>query len=76
MHVLNIKLGPVDTPMTEGHNKHALFGKKEAVARSILRALEGRRHVVHVTRPWGPIMAVVKALPEPIFQRFGYLSGR
>lgn len=76
VHVLNIKLGPVDTPMTEGHAKHALFGEKKAVARSILKALEGRRHVVHVTRPWGPIMTIVKALPEPIFQRFGFLSGR
>lgn len=76
VHVLNIKLGPVDTPMTEGHNKHALFGEKTKVARSILRALEGRRHAVYVTRVWSPIMAVVRALPEPIFQRFGFLAGR
>lgn len=76
VHVLNVKLGPVDTPMTEGHDKHALFGEKTRVARAILRALEGRKHVVYVTRAWSPIMAVVRALPEPIFQRFGFLAGR
>jgi short-subunit dehydrogenase len=76
VHVLNVKLGPVDTPMTADHAKHALFGEKSAVARSLVRALEGRRHVVYLTPVWGPIMAVVRLLPEPIFQRFGFLAGR
>ena len=62
--------------MTIGHDKHALFGEKTAVARSIVRALEGRRHVVYLTPVWSAIMAIVRALPEPIFQRFGFLSGR
>lgn len=76
IQVLNVKLGPVDTPMTEGHNKHTLFGKTEPVARGICRALEGNRHVVYLTPIWGPIMGIVRILPEFIFQRFGFLSGR
>jgi len=74
--VHNLKLGPVDTPMTVGHDKHALFGEKVRVARGIVRALERRRHVVYLPRVWGWIMFVVRVLPEPIFQRFGFLAGR
>ena len=74
--VHNIKLGPVDTPMTSGHRKHALFGKKQRVARGIVRALDGRRHIVYLPRSWRLIMAIVRPLPEPIFQRFGFLAGR
>ena len=74
--VHNLKLGPVDTPMTVGHDKHALFGEKVRVARGIVRALDRRRHVVYLPRVWGWIMLVVRLLPEPVFQRFGFLAGR
>jgi short-subunit dehydrogenase len=74
--VHNLKLGPVDTPMTVGHDKHALFGEKVRIARGIVRALSRRRHVVYLPRVWGWIMLVVRLLPEPIFQRFGFLAGR
>ena len=40
--VTTLKLGPVDTPMTKDHAKHALFGKPSAVARGIVRALDAR----------------------------------
>ena len=74
--VHNLKLGPVDTPMTVGHDKHELFGEKVRVARGIVRTLSGRRHVTYLPRVWGWIMFIVRLLPEPIFQRFGFLSGR
>ena len=76
VYVHNLKLGPVDTPMTEGHDKHALFGEKTRVARGIVKALDGRRHTRYLPRTWGGIMSIVRALPEPIFQRFGFLAGR
>ncbi len=76
VHVLNIKLGPTDTPMSAGHDKHALFGEKRAVARGIVRALAGRKHVVYLPSVWAAVMAIVRALPEFIFQRFGFLAGR
>lgn len=74
--VHNLKLGPVDTPMTVGHNKHALFGEKTKVARGIVKTLEGHRHVTYLPRVWGYVMMIVRCLPEPIFQRFGFLAGR
>lgn len=74
--VHNLKLGPVDTPMTVGHEKHALFGEKRKVARGIVKALDGKRHVTYLPWTWGWIMFIVRLLPEPIFQRFGFLAGR
>ena len=76
VRVHNLKLGPVDTPMTVDHDKHALFGEKVAVARGIVRAMDGRRHVVYLPPGWRFVMAIVRLLPEPIFQRFGFLAGR
>ena len=76
VYVLNIKLGPTDTPMTIGHPKHALFGEKRAVARGIVNALDKPRHVVYLPTIWAAVMTIVRALPESIFQRFGFLAGR
>ena len=74
--VHNIKLGPVPTPMSEGHPQNFLWGEKGRVADAIVRAMEGRRHVVYVPGRWRWIMALVRVLPEFVFQRFGFLAGR
>jgi short-subunit dehydrogenase len=72
----NLKLGPVDTPMTVDHEKHALFGEKKRVARGIVKATDSRRHVTYLPRVWALVMFVVRIVPEPIFQRFKFLAGR
>jgi len=74
--VTTIKLGPVDTPMTEGHAKHALFGKPPRVAQSIVHAIDARVAEAYVPWFWQLIMPAVKAVPEALFQRLGFLSGR
>ncbi len=74
--VTTIKLGPVDSPMTQGHKKHALFGKPVAVAQSIVRAIDAGVPEAYVPAFWRLIMPVVKSLPEALFQRLGFLSGR
>jgi short-subunit dehydrogenase len=74
--ITTLKLGPVDTPMTRNHEKNALFGKPEPVARDILRAMDRQRAEVFIPWFWGGIMPVVKAMPEWLFQRFAFLSGR
>lgn len=74
--VVTIKLGPVHSPMTTNHPKNALFADSPAVARSIVAAIDGRRGEVYVPWYWRPIMGVVVNMPEAIFQRFGFLSGR
>ena len=76
VRVHDLRLGPVATPMSEGHPRNFLWGEKVAVARGIVRALERRRHTVYLPRRWGAVMAVVRMLPEAVFQRFAFLAGR
>lgn len=74
--VTTLKLGPVETPMTEGHPKNALFARPAAVARDIVAALDARQREVFVPRRWAAIMPIVRNTPEPLFQRLRFLSGR
>ncbi len=74
--VTTIKLGPVDTPMTRGHEKHALFGRPRGVARSIVGALDARAPEAYVPSFWAAAMPIVKNTPEWLFQRLPFLSGR
>jgi len=74
--VTTVKLGPVDTPMTRDHKKHALFGKPKSVARAILHALDERVPEAYVPSFWRATMPIVKNTPEWLFQRLPFLSGR
>lgn len=76
VHVHTLKLGPVDTPMTQGHEKNALFATADGVADAIVRRMDGAGGEAYVPRYWAPIMGVVRTLPETIFQRLRFLSGR
>lgn len=76
VEVHTLKLGPVDTPMTQTHEKNALFATIDGVARSIVRHIDGPGGEAYVPKYWAPIMGVVRNLPEPIFQRLRFLSGR
>ena len=74
--VTTLKVGPVDTPMTRDHRKNMLFAEPDAVARSIVRAMDARTPEAYVPAFWRWIMPIVKCTPEPIFQRLAFLSGR
>jgi len=74
--VHDLRLGPVDTPMTVDHPKNALFGDAAVVGRGIVRGIESGRRVRYLPPWWRPIMFVVRHLPEPLFQRLAFLSGR
>ncbi|MDF3070426.1 MAG: oxidoreductase, short-chain dehydrogenase/reductase family [Polyangiaceae bacterium] len=74
--VVTLKLGPVDTPMTVGHEKNALFAQPDRVAASIVAALDAGVPEVYVPSFWSAIMPVVKNTPERIFQWLPFLSGR
>ena len=74
--VTTLKLGPVDTPMTREHKKHALFGKPKSVARAILRAMDANVPEAYVPSFWAATMPIVKNTPEWLFQRLPFLSGR
>jgi len=74
--VTTIKLGPVDTPMTSHHEKNASFVSSERAAHDIVRAITRRRGEVFVPGFWRFVMLVVRCLPERLFQRMAFLSGR
>jgi decaprenylphospho-beta-D-erythro-pentofuranosid-2-ulose 2-reductase len=76
VHVVTLKLGPVDTPMTATHEKNALFARPAGVAASIVSALDRGTPEAYVPSFWGAIMPVVKSTPERLFQLLPFLSGR
>jgi short-subunit dehydrogenase len=67
--VVTIKPGFVDTPMTQGFKKGALWAKPETIARGIVGAIDRRRSVVYLPWFWSIIMLVIKHIPEPVFKR-------
>src|SRR5690606_10433247 len=71
-----IKLGPVDTPMSATHEKNALFVTAERAATDIMRSVERGVPEAYVPWYWGPIMLAVRQMPETVFQRLRFLSGR
>ena len=69
--VTDIKLGPVDTPMTAHMKKGLLMAAPQAAAAGISRAIDRGADVAYVPAYWRPVMAVLKALPETVFKRLG-----
>jgi decaprenylphospho-beta-D-erythro-pentofuranosid-2-ulose 2-reductase len=76
VHVVTLKVGPVDTPMTASHRKTALFAQPARVAASIVQALDAGAHEAYVPSFWGAIMPIVRNTPERVFQLLPFLSGR
>lgn len=67
VHVITIKPGFVDTPMTAQFKKGALWAKPEQVARDISRAIDKGQRVVYTPGFWRWIMLIIKHIPEWIF---------
>jgi short-subunit dehydrogenase len=71
VNVLTVKPGFVDTPMTAQFPKGALWATPRKVATDIIRAARRGRGVLYTPWFWGPIMFVIRNVPERLFQRFG-----
>ncbi|MCS7268696.1 MAG: SDR family oxidoreductase [Geminicoccaceae bacterium] len=70
VRVLDIRPGPVDTPMTAHMPKSGLpWASAERVAADILRAVERGRSVLYTPWFWRWIMLVLRHLPQPLFHR-------
>lgn len=69
VHVLTVKPGFVDTPMSAHVPKTRLFASPDRVARDIVRAADNRRNEVYTPRFWAVIMLAVRAIPEAVFKR-------
>lgn len=68
--VVDIRPGPVDTPMTSHMPKGGpLWAQPETVARDIKRAIERRRPVAYTPWHWRHVMRVIRAVPRSIFHR-------
>ncbi len=69
IHVVTIKPGFVDTPMTKEFKKGILWAKPQTVAKGIVKAIEKKKSTVYVPWFWRYIMLVIRFLPERIFLR-------
>lgn len=70
VHVIDIKPGFVDTPMTQGLPlPAALVAKPETVAEIIIRGIERRKAVVYAPSFWRVIMMIIKCIPDFAFKR-------
>lgn len=69
VHVLTVKPGFVDTPMTAGFRKGGLWAKPERVGQDIVEAISKNKNVIYTPFFWRPIMWIIKAIPESLFKR-------
>lgn len=69
IHVLDIRPGLVDTPMTADFDKGPLWAKPETVAKQIVHAIQKRKDVLYAPSFWWGIMTLFRMVPECIFKR-------
>ena len=70
VHVLTIKPGFVDTPMTQGLPLPGLLvASAERVATDIHRAIRRKSNSIYTPYFWVPIMFMIKAIPNAVFKK-------
>jgi decaprenylphospho-beta-D-erythro-pentofuranosid-2-ulose 2-reductase len=67
--VMTIKPGPVKTAMTTGMKGSEKFADVNKVAATIVKAIDKKVDTLYVPFQWGPIMWVIRHVPEPIFKK-------
>lgn len=72
VHVVTIKPGPVDTPMTKGLGKLPLLISAEKAADSILAAASRGAHTAYVPGTWRWIFLIVRNIPSFIFKKLNF----
>ena len=68
VHVLTIKPGFVDTPMTKDFKKGFLWVNPEDISKGIYNAIKKKREVVYLPFFWRYIMLIIKSIPEKLFK--------
>jgi len=69
VHVVDIRPGFVDSPMTAHLEKGPLWASPEQVGSIIVQSIARGRHTVYAPFFWRYIMLVVRLVPEVIFKR-------
>ena len=68
VHVLTIKPGFVDTPMTKDFKKGFLWVNPDVISKGIYNAINKKREVVYLPFFWRYIMIIIKSIPEKLFK--------
>jgi NAD(P)-dependent dehydrogenase (short-subunit alcohol dehydrogenase family) len=68
-HVLTVKLGFIDTRMTFGLATAIPIAKPEDAAKAIVRAQRKQKAQLYYPSFWGPVMGIIKAIPNKIMHR-------
>lgn len=69
VHVLTIKPGFVDTPMTVEFDKGPLWAQPEKVAADILKAIDSKKDIIYTPFFWRFIMLIIQNIPEFLFKK-------
>ncbi|WP_311968780.1 SDR family oxidoreductase [Pseudomonas baltica] len=70
VHVITIKPGFVDTPMTQGLPLPALLVARPAVvAKRIVAGITSKVATLYTPGFWALIMLIIRAIPQPVFKR-------
>lgn len=69
VHVVDVKPGFVDTPMTVNFDKGMLWAKPQSIAKGIDTAIRRKKNVVYLPFFWHWVMCVIRLIPESIFKR-------
>jgi short-subunit dehydrogenase len=69
VRVMTIKPGPIRTAMTESMPGAGKFADVNAVAATLVKAIDKGTDVVYVPGIWRVIMAVIRAIPERVFKK-------
>ncbi len=72
VHVVEIKPGLVDSPMTAHMEKGMLFSSPESVARIVVRSIAKKKHTVYAPAYWRAILWIVRAIPDFVFKRIKF----
>lgn len=72
VHVVDIRPGLVDSPMTARFKKGPLWSTPDAVAERVVKGIARKQHTVFAPGYWRFIMLVVNCIPEGIFKRMKF----
>ncbi len=72
VHVITIKPGFVDTPMTREFKKNRLWAQPERIALGVMHAIDHGRDQVYLPWFWAPMMFLIKLIPEFVFKRMRF----
>ena len=72
IHIVDIRPGLVDSPMTAHLEKGLLWSSPERVAQVMVRGIARRKHTVYAPGYWRLIMFIVRSIPEFLFKRMKF----